>query len=55
MSVNDTRRDFEMNYALMGREMEKAVKKASINNYVKMPKIEVKLGHELWLNKNSQF
>ncbi|RLA04532.1 MAG: hypothetical protein DRQ45_00590 [Gammaproteobacteria bacterium] len=35
--------------------ISKGFKKAKINNYLKMPKIEVSLDHTLWLNKNSQF
>ena len=31
------------------------MKKAKVNNYVSIPKIEVKVDHALWVNKNTQF
>ena len=45
----------ESNSKAVEDAIERGFKKAQVNNYLKMPKIEVKLDHQLWAAKQTQF
>ena len=43
------------NNANLDSAIERGLRKAKINNYLKLPTLKVDINHQLWLSKNSQF